>query len=121
MLPTPEPIGDGKFPPLPRPPVHNKRLPAIPTTGDEVDEYAEEATQVVRLQRSQSYRSRLTPITPVTPLLLTPKSSMPLPNLPHWRAEEIPYVAEQDVSMIAKRPSLKIRSKRTLPSPATGF
>ena len=121
VLPPPEPIGNGKFPPLPPPPTHNKKLPLPPTARDDVEEYADESTQVLRLQRSHSYRSRLTPVTPDTPALLTPKGNMPLPTLAPWRADEVPYLRNQEVSIIPKQPSLKIRSKRILSRPATGF
>jgi len=124
MLPTPEPIGNGKFPPLPPPPTPNKRLPPTPTTGEEAAEYADESTQVLRLRRSPSSRSRLTPVTPDTPQLLTPKSNMALPLLAPgatYRAEEMPYLPNQELSVLAKQPSLKIRSKRSLRRPATGF
>ena len=120
-LPAPEPIGNGRFPPLPPPPMHNKRLPATPTTRDESDEYADESTQYLRLRRSPSYRSHLTPVTPDTPPLLTPESGAALPLLPPWRADEIPYIPNQEVSILAKQPSLKKRSKRSLCRPATGF
>ena len=121
MLPAPEPISNGKFPPLPPPPMHNKRVPATPTARDEAEEYGDESAQVLPLQRSHSYRSHLTPATPDTPPLLTPKSNMPLPSLAPWRADEITYLPNQDVSIFASTPPLKIRSKRSLRRPATGL
>ena len=123
MLPTPEPIGNGKFPPLPRPPMHNKKLPPTPTAGDETVEDADESTEVLHLRRSPSSRSHLTPRTPDTPpLLLTPKNNMALPILaPSERAEEVCCLPTQEVSVLAKQPPLKIRSKRSLRRPGTGL
>jgi len=120
-LPTPGPIGDGKFPPLPPPPKYNAKIPGTPTTKDEADEFTDGPTQVLRLRRNPSYRSYLTPVTPDTPPLLTPKSNMALPTLPPWRAEEISYWSNQGVSIPVRQPSLKIRSTKTLQRPATGF
>ena len=121
-LPTPEPIGNGKFPPLPRPPVHNKKLPPTPTAENGAVEDADESTEVLRLRRSPSSRSHLTPGTPDTPpLLLTPKGNMPLPILAPWRAEEVSCSPNQEVSVLARQPSLKLRSKRSLRRPGTGL
>ncbi len=118
MLPTPEPFGNGKFPPLPPPPMHNKKLPPAPTAMGEVGEDADESTQVLRLRRSPSSRSHLTPSTPDTPpLLLTPKTHMVLPNL---ATEDIYCLPNQEVLVLAKQPPLRIRSKRSLRRPVTG-
>lgn len=118
LLPTPDPINNGKFPPLPPPPVHNKRLPPTPTAVGEVAEDTFESTEPLRLRRSPSSRSRLTPSTPDTPpLLLTPKSNAVLPILASWPAEEISCFPDQEVSVLAKQPSLRIRSKRSLHRP----
>lgn len=118
MLPTPEPIGNGKFPPLPPPPVHNKKLPPAPMAMGEVGEDADESMEVPRLRRSPSSRSRLTPSTPDTPpLLLTPKTNMVLPNL---ATEDIYCLPNQEVLVLAKQPPLRIRSKRNLRRPVTG-
>jgi hypothetical protein len=120
ILPKPEPISSGKFPPLPPPPTHNKKLPPTPPAGGEAVEDADESTEALRLRRSPSSRSRLTPSTPDTPpLLLTPKNNMPLPILAPWRAEDIACSPNQEVSVLAQVPPLKLRSKRSLRRPVT--
>jgi hypothetical protein len=68
------------------------------------EEYADESTQVVRLRQEPRRTAHASPRSHrIHHALLTPKSSnMPLPTLALWRAEEIPYLPNQEVSIVVE-------------------